>query len=316
METSLHSNPPATLPHQQAHPSKRPIVHRKELPSGGSDLAVEVENLTKTFRTMIRSHRALNNVSLKIETGEMVGLIGASGSGKSTLLRHLTGLVCCDTNAGNVTVLGKKIQRGGKLARNIRSIRHRIGFIFQQFNLVDRLTLLTNVLIGRLAAMPAYRSCLGIFTREEKKLAMAALDRVGISAHAAQRAGTLSGGQQQRAAIARAMIQGAELMLADEPIASLDPEASRKVMQTLRDVNQIDGTTVVVCLHQVEFAKRYCPRIIGLKDGCIVFDGPPEALSNEMLQELYGAEADDAGIIDTITELPSRQANIQAAALV
>ena len=200
-----------------------------------------------------------------------------------------------------------KSKKPANLSGRIRKIRRRIGFIFQHFNLVDRLSLLTNVLIGRLGGMPWYRSGLGIFTREEKRLAMAASDRAGISLHAGQRAGTLSGGQQQRA-IARAMIQGAELMLADEPIASLDPEASRKVMQTLRD-NQKDGTTVVVCLHQVEFAKRYCPRIIGLKNGEIVFDGPPEALSMEMLQELYGAEADDAGIMDTITELPRKPAN-------
>lgn len=271
--------------------------------SADRDVAVEVVCLTKTFKSLLRSHRALNKVSLTIYKGELVGLIGASGSGKSTLLRHLTGLVTGDSDSGEIVVLGHRIQKGGKLSGRIRKIRRRIGFIFQQFNLVSRLSLLTNVLIGRLGGMPWYRSCLGIFTREEKRLAMAALDRVGISLHAGQRAGTLSGGQQQRAAIARAMIQGAELMLADEPIASLDPEASRKVMQTLRDVNQKDGTTVVVCLHQVEFAKRYCPRIIGLKNGEIVFDGPPEELTMNILQEIYGAEADDAGIMDTTREL-------------
>ena len=272
----------------------------------GTDVVVKVDSLTKTFKSLLRSHRALNNVSLTIHKGEMVGLIGASGSGKSTLLRHLTGLVTGDSDSGEIAVLGHRIQKAGKLTGRIRKIRRRIGFIFQQFNLVSRLSLITNVLIGRLGGMPWYRSCLGIFTREEKRLAMVALDRVGISLHAGQRAGTLSGGQQQRAAIARAMIQGAELMLADEPIASLDPEASRKVMQTLRDVNQKDGTTVVVCLHQVEFAKRYCPRIIGLKDGEVVFDGSPEELTMKMLQEIYGAEADDAGIMDTTTELRSQ----------
>ena len=290
--------------HKDAHPSARPIDNRHLDEDGQPKVAVEVVELQKTFKSLLRSHRALNNVSLTIEQGEMVGLIGASGSGKSTLLRHLTGLVTGDPESGAINVLGREIQNAGKMSGRIRSIRRRIGFIFQHFNLVDRLSLLTNVLIGRLGPMPWYRSCFGIFTREEKRLAMAALERVGISLHAGQRAGTLSGGQQQRAAIARAMIQGAELMLADEPIASLDPEASRKVMQTLRDVNQRDGTTVVVCLHQVEFAKRYCPRIVGLKNGEIVFDGPPEALSMEMLQEIYGAEADDAGILDTITELP------------
>ena len=264
--------------------------------TAGPDVVVQVDRLNKTFKSLLRSHRALNHVSLTIHKGEMVGLIGASGSGKSTLLRHLTGLVAGDADSGAILVLGYEIQKGGKLSGRIRKIRRRIGFIFQQFNLVSRLSLLTNVLIGRLGGMPWYRSCLGIFTRNEKRLAMTALDRVGISLHAGQRAGTLSGGQQQRAAIARAMIQGAELMLADEPIASLDPESSRKVMQTLQDVNQNDGTTVVVCLHQVEFAKRYCPRIIDLKDGEVVFDGPPKDLTMRMLQEIYGAEADDAGI--------------------
>jgi len=280
------------------------VYANSSIPPDSRAIAVSVDGLSKTFKSLLRSHRALHDVSLTIHEGEMVGLIGASGSGKSTLLRHLTGLVTGDPDSGAITVLGSEIQNAGKLSGRIRKIRRRIGFIFQQFNLVSRLSLLTNVLIGRLGGMPWYRSCFGRFTRDEKRMAMAALDRVGISLHAGQRAGTLSGGQQQRAAIARAMIQGAELMLADEPIASLDPEASRKVMQTLRDVNQKDGTTVVVCLHQVEFAKRYCPRIIGLKDGNMVFDGPPEELTMKILQEIYGAEADDAGIMDTITELP------------
>jgi phosphonate transport system ATP-binding protein len=235
----------------------------------------------------------------------MVGLIGASGSGKSTLLRHCSGLVAGDSSSGDLTILGKKVQGAGRIAGDIRRTRREIGFIFQQFNLVDRLSLLTNVLIGRLPRMPWYRSLAGLFTREEKKMAMAALDRVGIAQMAGQRAGTLSGGQQQRAAIARALIQGAEIILADEPIASLDPEASKKVMRTLKNINEEDGVTVVVCLHQVEFAKRYCQRIVGLKNGSILYDGPPSGLDNAMLTDLYGAEADDAGIIDTITELPT-----------
>ncbi|TVR39663.1 MAG: phosphonate ABC transporter ATP-binding protein [Planctomycetota bacterium] len=264
--------------------------------SSPTDLpAVEVLSLSKTFSTAFRKHRALHEVDLRIESGSMVGLIGASGSGKSTLLRHITGLVRSDSG-GEIRVFGQTVQNNGRLDPHIRRLRREVGFIFQQFNLVDRLTLLTNVLVGRLAHMPFHRRMLGWFTGAEIQQAMAALDRVGIGIHAGQRAGTLSGGQQQRAAIARAMMQEAKLILADEPIASLDPESSRRVMEALSDVNRIDGTTVVVCLHQVEFAKRYCQRIVALKAGRIVFDGVPDALTHDLLTDLYGSEADDAGI--------------------
>jgi len=260
---------------------------------------ITVDNLSKSFD---RSRHALRDVSLAIRPGEMVALIGASGSGKSTLLRHLAGLVVCDPGRGEVRVNGACIQRSGRLMPGIRASRREIGFIFQQFNLVERLPVLTNVLVGTLGRVPLWRSLFRRFTRDEREAALRALHRVGIADRALQRASTLSGGQQQRAAIARALVQQAQIILADEPIASLDPESSRRVMEILAEINREDGRTIVVSLHQVGYAQRYCPRAVALKDGAVVFDGPSVALTPALLRELYGSEAD----ILTGDELPQR----------
>jgi phosphonate transport system ATP-binding protein len=176
--------------------------------------------------------------------------------------------------------------------------------IFQQFNLVGRLSLLTNVAIGALGRMPAWRGALGLFTRAEKLLAMDAMRRVGIAQHATQRASTLSGGQQQRAAIARALVQQAQLILADEPIASLDPEAARRVMDNLAQVNREDRITVVVALHQVQYAIAYCPRTVALRGGRVVYDGPSAALTPPFLRELYGAESEELLLPDPVVTAP------------
>jgi phosphonate transport system ATP-binding protein len=221
----------------------------------------------------------------------MVALIGASGSGKSTLLRHLAGLACCDRTAGgSIQVLGRQVQAQGRLNGEVRRLRADIGYIFQQFNLVGRLSVVQNVLLGCLGRMPRWRGTLGLFSVEEKQRAMQALGRVGLADLALQRASTLSGGQQQRVAIARALCQRAEVILADEPIASLDPESARKVMQILADINREDGKTVVVTLHQVDYAMRYCQRAVALKAGRIHFDGPTAGLNPNFLNDLYGAE--------------------------
>jgi phosphonate transport system ATP-binding protein len=185
------------------------------------------------------------------------------------------------------------VQRRGRIASNIRSVRSGIGFVFQQFNLVGRLPVIVNVLAGTLHAVPMWRSLLRWFTPEEKARGIEALRRVGIAECFAQRASTLSGGQQQRAAIARAMVQGAKVVLADEPIASLDPESSRKVMDILARVNREDGCTVVVSLHQVNVAMKYCARTVALHQGRVVYDGPSVGLTPAVLRDLYGAEADD-----------------------
>ena len=247
------------------------------------------ERLNKTFA----GKQALFDLGLAIQPGEMVALIGASGSGKSTLLRHLAGLACCDRSAGGrIEVLGREVQATGRLHGEVRRLRADIGYIFQQFNLVTRLSVLDNVLLGFLGRMPRWRGSLGMFSDEQKRQAMAALERVGLAERAAQRASTLSGGQQQRVAIARALTQQAEVILADEPIASLDPESARKVMEILADINRQDGKTVVVTLHQVDYALRYCSRAVALKGGRIHYDGPSAALSDRLLNDLYGADLD------------------------
>lgn len=251
--------------------------------------AVETSNLTKTYGDTT----ALDDVSIRVEPGEMVSLIGPSGAGKSTLLRHMSGLSVSDTTDSYVKILGRTVQKNGDLNTRIRSIRSDVGFIFQQFNLVGRLPLITNVLTGMLSRVPTWRSLLRLFTHEEKKCAMAALDRVGMAAYAAQRASTLSGGQQQRAAIARALVQEAKVITADEPIASLDPESARKVMQNLRDINENDGVTVLVSLHQVDFAMRFCRRCIGMREGRVVFDGSTAELDTATLRGIYGSEYSD-----------------------
>ncbi|MGN6389404.1 MAG: phosphonate ABC transporter ATP-binding protein [Burkholderiaceae bacterium] len=253
-------------------------------------MTVDITGLSKTFRG---GHKALDDIRLQFAPGEMVALIGASGSGKSTLLRHVAGLMAGDAADGHVQVEGATIQQRGRLGRDIRALRAGIGFVFQQFNLVSRMTVLDNVLCGGLGRMPLWRSCVRQFTRQERHAGLVALARVGIAAHAYKRASMLSGGQQQRAAIARAIVQRAKVVLADEPIASLDPESSRRVMQTLSELNRQDGTTVIVSLHQVEMALRYCPRTVALKQGRVVYDGPSTQLTPPMLRSLYGAEADD-----------------------
>lgn len=253
-------------------------------------MIIEINGLSKTFKG---GFQALDRVNLKFAAGEMVALIGASGSGKSTLLRHVSGLLPGNSVISHIKLGDRLVQRNGAIDRNVRSLRADVGFVFQQFNLVGRLPVLTNVLSGALSRMPLWRSCTHRFSDEEKRLGLEALARVGIVEHAYKRASALSGGQQQRAAIARTIVQKAKVILADEPIASLDPESARRVMQTLHDLNRQDGTTVIVSLHQVDMALRFCTRTVALHRGRVVYDGPSSALSASMLRDLYGAEAED-----------------------
>jgi phosphonate transport system ATP-binding protein len=256
----------------------------------GSLTVVRVSGARKTFNG---PRRALDGVTVEVRAGERVALLGASGSGKSTLLRSICGLEMLDADAGKVELFGRTLQAGGRSAPDIRALRREVGIIFQQFNLVGRLPVLTNVLTGLAAELPLWRALVGAFSMHERARALDALASIGLAAQAFQRASTLSGGQQQRAAIARALVQGARLLLADEPVASLDPESTRRVMDLLLSLNRERGMTLIVSLHHVGLARRYCERVVALREGVLVFDGSVEALTPGFLRDLYGTAAEE-----------------------
>lgn len=277
--------------------------------------ALSIAGLSKSFGA---PRLALSSVDIELAPGEMVALIGASGSGKSTLLRHVAGFVAGDAGSGAIRVADAVMQNDGRMSSGIRAKRTQVGFIFQQFNLVGRLSVMTNVLAGLLTRVPGWRSLLLRFTAAEKTEALIALKSVGIEDLAWQRASTLSGGQQQRVAIARALVQRARLILADEPIASLDPESARNVMEILARINREQGITVLVSLHQVQFALRYCLRTVALRSGEVVYDGPSSALTPQLLRELYGTAVeemlDGTEALSTVTDPPLIEATLAARA--
>ena len=279
-----------------------------------SSPAVEISRIGKRFG---RAAPVFKDISLAIRPGEMVALIGASGSGKSTLIRAIAGLTPIDDEPANseIRIFGHTMQARGRVTGEAGALRARVGVIFQQFNLVSRLSVLTNVMFGLLGQVPRWRGSLGRFTRQEKLRAMRALQRVGIAEHALKRGSELSGGQQQRAAIARTLVQGADVLLADEPIASLDPNSARRVMDIISDLNEREGITVVISLHQVEYALRYCPRIVALRNGGIAYDGPSEALTPAFLAELYGTESDELFLPGLKETSPSGRAAVDAVSL-
>lgn len=262
--------------------------------------AVRVSGVGKTFG----AHPALKNIRIEVRPGERVALLGASGSGKSTLLRCLCGLERIDAGDGRIDLFGQPLQTGAGLSPDVRRLRRQVGIIFQQFNLVGRLPVMTNVLTGLAAELPLWRSVLGRFTLQEQARALDALESIGLGPQAFQRASTLSGGQQQRAAVARVLVQGARLLLADEPVASLDPESTRRVMDLLMTLNREQGLTLLVSLHHVGLARRYCPRVIALRQGELVFDGPSAALTPGFLQTLYGTASEELVQEDLHDEMP------------
>ncbi|MDI6836092.1 MAG: phosphonate ABC transporter ATP-binding protein, partial [Rhizobiaceae bacterium] len=237
----------------------------------------ELKDLTRRFGNNV----AVNTVSLDLPQGQMVGVIGRSGAGKSTLLRMINRLV--DPSSGSIRFGDAEVSslRG----RALRNWQRDCAMIFQQFNLVPRLDVLTNVLLGRLNHRSTALSILNYFTREERIMAIAALERLGIEQTALQPAGTLSGGQQQRVAIARALMQEPKMVLADEPIASLDPLNAKIVMDALRDINVREGITVITNLHTLDTARAYCDRIIGMAQGSVVFDGRPDVLTADTVRQ-------------------------------
>ncbi|MBL6454864.1 phosphonate ABC transporter ATP-binding protein [Belnapia sp. T6] len=245
---------------------------------------LELKGLTRRFGATT----AVDGVELVVPDGQMVGIIGRSGAGKSTLLRMINRLET--PSSGRILSGGRDVT--ALSGRGLREWRRDCAMVFQQFNLVQRLDVLTNVLIGRLAWQRGWRRLMVLlaarFTAEERAMALAALDRFGLAETALQRAETLSGGQQQRVAICRALLQKPRFLLADEPIASLDPRNAQLVMDALRDVNRRDGLTVLVNLHHLDTAREYCDRIVAMQAGRVVFDDAPGALTPERVRAIYG----------------------------
>lgn len=242
---------------------------------------IEFQNVSKIYPNGVKG---LNDINLTIHEGEFVVIVGLSGAGKSTLLRSINRLI--EVTDGEILINGQSITMAKGIS--LRRIRRDIGMIFQTFNLVKRSTVLRNVLSGRVGYLPTWRTLLGLFPKQDVHSAFQALDRVNILEKAYSRATELSGGQQQRVSIARALAQEAKIILADEPVASLDPLTTKQVMDDLKRINQDLGITTIVNLHFIDLAREYATRIIGLRAGEVVFDGPVSAATDERFAEIYG----------------------------
>jgi phosphonate transport system ATP-binding protein len=238
---------------------------------------LSVEGMTKSFDGRL----AIEEVSFTVDEHELVAVLGQSGAGKTTLFRCVAGLLAPDRGIARI--------RGDRITSLRSRDRRRLAVVFQQFNLVSRPSAFDNVLAGRLGHVPAWRGWLRSFAQRDRLLALKCLDRVGLLAHAAQRADHLSGGQQQRVAIARALAQQAELIIADEPVASLDPSASSEILDLLRSIARFEGIGVVCSLHQVPYAKAYADRIVGLSHGRVMLDVPTERFDRAEFEQLYGS---------------------------
>jgi phosphonate transport system ATP-binding protein len=249
---------------------------------------LEVKNLVKDYDNKVR---ALDGVSFSVQPGQFLAVVGLSGSGKSTLLRCINRLI--EPTSGQIIWNGYDITAISQ--EEIRYVRRRIGMIFQHFNLVTRSSVLTNTLAGRLGYVNPYWSLLNHFPKDDIQLALEKLERVGIGDKAHVRADELSGGQQQRVGIARALMQNPDMLLADEPVASLDPVLAHSIMKILKQLNQEDGITVICSLHFLDLVQRYADRAIALNQGQLVFDGSPEEIDDRRFKEIYGKEAERIG---------------------
>ena len=252
-------------------------------------MILEIKNLKKTYD---KKTYALNDVSFSIDQSEFVVIIGPSGAGKSTLIRSINGLV--QPTAGQVVFDGKNVEKAK--GTQLKKIRRDIGMIFQHYNLIGPVTVTKNLLHGRLGHTPYIKSLFGLYSKEEKEQAISLLKTVGLSDHANKKASMLSGGQMQRVGICRALMQNPKLLLADEPIASLDPTSAKHVMDYMKnavtDRAADRGLSCVCNLHQVDFAKKYATRIIGMKNGKIVFDDTPEKLTDQLISFIYEDEGE------------------------
>ena len=249
---------------------------------------LEINNLTKIYPPDVL---ALDDISFEVEKGEFLIIIGLSGSGKSTLLRCINRLI--EPTEGSIKFEGQEVTTAS--SKELKEIREEIGMIFQRFNLIERSLVLTNVLTGQLGELSFWRSMLGRFPKEMKRAAHEKLETVGIPEQAFKRADELSGGQQQRVGIARALMQDPKLLLADEPVSSLDPATSGTIMDYLAQIND-QGKTVITSLHFLDLVRKYGTRAIGLKDGEIVYDGPPKGIDDEKFKEVFGEEAEKVHI--------------------
>jgi phosphonate transport system ATP-binding protein len=248
-------------------------------------IMLRIQNVSKTYPN---GTQALKDVSFDVIDGEFLVVIGLSGSGKSTLLRCINRLI--EPSAGKIILDDADVTAAAPA--ELRRIRRKIGMVFQQFNLVKRSSVMTNVLSGRLGYVNPWMSLLGVWPADEKKRALDALGRVGIADKAGERADALSGGQQQRVGIARALMQDPKLILADEPVASLDPVLSHSILQYLEQLNK-EGITVICSLHFLDLVHRYATRVVALKDGVKVFEGPASEIDRAKFKEIYGEEAQE-----------------------
>ncbi|WP_253675537.1 phosphonate ABC transporter ATP-binding protein [Treponema sp. OMZ 305] len=228
---------------------------------------------------------ALDSINLTIEQGSMVSVIGPSGAGKTTFIRCINRLIDC--TAGTVKIDDEILQKMN--SRRLKQVRRKIGMIFQNYNLVERLTVLENTLHGCLGALPLYRSLCGLYTQEERTQALAILEELGLSDYLYQRCADLSGGQKQRTGIARALMQNPQILLCDEPVSSLDPQSAQDILDYIEKIVRTRNLTCIMNLHHVEYAKRYSDRIIGLRNGNVVFDGKPEDLSEKALHTIFSS---------------------------
>lgn len=244
---------------------------------------IKFDNVNKVYSNGLH---ALKNVSLEIKQGEFVAIIGLSGAGKSTLLRTINRMH--DISEGSLTVNGQEVN--DLSGKDLRKFRRKVGMVFQSFNLVTRTTVINNVLTSRVPDMPLWKSIIGLYSKEDKVIALEALDKVGILDKAYVRADQLSGGQQQRVALARTLAQKPEIILADEPVAALDPITAKQVMDDFKKINKELNMSVLINIHHVDLALKYADRVIGIKAGEIVYDGPATKVDSEVLKQIYGRE--------------------------